>query len=49
MSSGCTEVKREAIITGIGRIGFMSGGRNAWWVDEDMTDNTRRTHADYGL
>lgn len=26
------------IINGISRIGHMKGGRNAWWVDEDMAD-----------
>lgn len=26
------------IINGISRIGYMSGGRSAWWVDEDMAD-----------
>ena len=26
------------IINGISRIGFMAGGRSAWWVDEDMSD-----------
>ncbi len=26
------------IINGISRIGYMSGGRNAWWVDENIAD-----------
>ena len=26
------------IVNGISRIGFMAGGRRAWWVDEDMSD-----------
>ncbi len=28
----------HAIINGIGRIGWMAGGRSAQWVDEDMAD-----------
>ncbi len=28
----------QTIINGISRIGFMSGGRAAWWTDEDMAD-----------
>jgi arylsulfatase A-like enzyme len=26
------------IINGISRIGYMSGGKSAWWVDEDIAD-----------
>ena len=28
----------NAIVNGIGRIGYMSGGKSARWVDEDMAD-----------
>ena len=28
----------NAVINGIGRIGFMTGGKSALWVDEDMAD-----------
>lgn len=28
----------NTIINGISRIGWMDGGRKAWWVDEDMAD-----------
>jgi arylsulfatase A-like enzyme len=28
----------QAIVNGIGRIGYMTGGRKALWVDEDMAD-----------
>ena len=28
----------KTIINGISRIGYMSGGKNAWWVDEDIAD-----------
>jgi arylsulfatase A-like enzyme len=28
----------NAVVNGIGRIGFMSGGKKARWVDEDMAD-----------
>jgi arylsulfatase A-like enzyme len=32
----------NAVSNGIGRIGFMSGGKNALWVDEDMADTFTR-------
>ena len=32
----------NAVINGIGRIGFMSGGKSALWVDEDMADTFTR-------
>ena len=32
----------NAVSNGIGRIGFMSGGENALWVDEDMADTFTR-------
>ena len=28
----------QTIVNGISRIGSMSGGKSAWWVDEDMAD-----------
>jgi arylsulfatase A-like enzyme len=28
----------NAVVNGVGRIGFMTGGRSALWVDEDMAD-----------
>ncbi len=28
----------QTIINGISRIGYMSGGRSAWWKDEEMAD-----------
>ena len=28
----------NAVVNGIGRIGFMTGGKSALWVDEDMAD-----------
>lgn len=28
----------QTIINGISRIGYMSGGKSAWWKDEDMAD-----------
>jgi len=28
----------DSVINGIGRIGYMSGGKSALWVDEDMAD-----------
>ncbi len=28
----------KTIINGISRIGYMSGGESAWWVDEDIAD-----------
>jgi arylsulfatase A-like enzyme len=28
----------QTIVNGISRIGYMSGGRAAWWKDEDMAD-----------
>ncbi|HOX04521.1 MAG TPA: sulfatase-like hydrolase/transferase [Candidatus Paceibacterota bacterium] len=28
----------QAVVNGIGRIGFMKGGRSARWIDEDMAD-----------
>ncbi|WP_299551535.1 arylsulfatase [Seonamhaeicola sp.] len=28
----------KTIVNGISRIGFMSGGRSAWWVDEEFPD-----------
>jgi arylsulfatase A-like enzyme len=30
------------IVNGVGRIGWMSGGRSAWWKDEDMADTYAR-------
>jgi arylsulfatase A-like enzyme len=32
----------QAIVNGISRIGYMSGGRSARWVDEDMADTFAR-------
>jgi len=32
----------NAVINGIGRIGFMTGGKSALWVDEDMADTFTR-------
>jgi arylsulfatase A-like enzyme len=32
----------NALINGIGRIGFMTGGKSALWVDEDMADTFTR-------
>ena len=32
------EQHSDVIVNGIGRIGFMSGGHKARWVDEDITD-----------
>lgn len=29
----------QTIINGISRIGYMSGGKTAWWKDEDMADD----------
>ena len=28
----------QTIVNGISRIGYMSGGHSAWWVDEDIAD-----------
>lgn len=28
----------QTIVNGVSRIGYMSGGKAAWWVDEDMAD-----------
>lgn len=28
----------DTIVNGISRIGFMSGGKSAWWVDENIAD-----------
>lgn len=28
----------QTIVNGISRIGYMSGGKSAWWKDEDMAD-----------
>ncbi|WP_395095007.1 arylsulfatase [Armatimonas sp.] len=28
----------QAVVTGIGRIGYMKGGKSAHWIDEDMAD-----------
>ncbi|GAB2535876.1 sulfatase family protein [Spirosoma aerophilum] len=28
----------QTIVNGVSRIGYMSGGKSAWWVDEDMAD-----------
>jgi len=28
----------DTIVDGVSRIGFMSGGHSAWWVDEEMVD-----------
>ncbi len=30
------------IVDGISRIGYMSGGKSAWWTDEDMADTLTR-------
>ena len=35
----------QAIVNGISRIGYMSGGRAARWVDEDMADTITRKAA----
>lgn len=32
----------QTIINGISRIGYMSGGKAAWWKDEDMADDITR-------
>jgi arylsulfatase A len=26
------------IVDGVSRIGFMTGGKAAWWIDEDLAD-----------
>jgi arylsulfatase A-like enzyme len=28
----------QTIVNGVSRIGYMSGGKSAWWVDEEMAD-----------
>ncbi|GAB4016210.1 sulfatase family protein [Spirosoma koreense] len=28
----------QTIVNGVSRIGYMSGGKSAWWVDEDIAD-----------
>ena len=34
----------QTIVNGVSRIGYMSGGKSAWWVDEDIADVlTRKT------
>ncbi|MCK9623135.1 MAG: sulfatase-like hydrolase/transferase, partial [Methylobacter sp.] len=37
----------DAVINGIGRIGFMTGGKSAIWVDEDMADVFTRHALDF--
>jgi len=38
LTMGLTHGHDQTIVNGISRIGFMSGGRAARWVDEDMAD-----------
>lgn len=33
-----SQTHNDAVINGIGRLGFMKGGKNALWKDEDMAD-----------
>lgn len=37
----------RTIINGISRIGYMKGGRDAWWVDEDMADAITEKAVDF--
>ena len=37
----------QTIINGISRIGYMSGGKSARWVDEDMADTITKKARDY--
>jgi arylsulfatase A-like enzyme len=37
----------NAVVNGIGRIGFMKGGRSALWKDEDMADEFTRHAVDF--
>ena len=37
----------QTIINGISRIGYMSGGKSAWWKDEDMADVITEQAVDY--
>jgi arylsulfatase A-like enzyme len=37
----------QTIVNGISRIGFMSGGKSARWVDEDMADVITRKATDF--
>ena len=42
-----TDGHDQTIVNGIGRIGFMSGGKSARWVDEDMADVITRKATDW--
>jgi arylsulfatase A-like enzyme len=42
-----TEGHADTIVNGIGRIGFMTGGRAALWKDEDMADVFTRRSIDF--
>ncbi len=37
----------QTIVNGISRIGYMTGGRSAWWVDEDMAGVLTRRATDF--
>ncbi len=37
----------NAVVNGIGRIGFFTGGKSAQWVDEDMADNFTKQAVDF--
>jgi arylsulfatase A-like enzyme len=37
----------QTIVNGVSRIGYMSGGKAAWWVDEDMADTLARQALDF--
>lgn len=37
----------EAVVNGVGRIGYMKGGTAALWKDEDMADTLAKAAADY--
>ncbi|WP_017256958.1 sulfatase family protein [Pedobacter arcticus] len=37
----------ETIINGISRIGYMSGGKSAWWKDETMADEITEKGSDF--
>ncbi len=37
----------QTIVNGISRIGYMSGGRSAWWVDEDMAGALTKRATDF--
>lgn len=37
----------QAIVNGVSRIGYMSGGKSALWVDEDMADTITRKAVEF--